>query len=292
MSNAKTPMSTFLNDQNSNSQFANTKGEEIISKFNQFLDLFQKEVTHYNPISADSEIIQFLINSFSELLEDGLVEAKNADNDLIHYWFVISSALDSESIRFVESIEQFQTDSEKAYVWILIELNNKNLLNIFEDIASHPNVVKYYTKNSIIRKYKDEVSKILRRLMKIDYKIESKFLKTYEEQMNSHSGGLDPNELYGTNKNGINVQGVHDSGHVKQLSVEEVMNNIERYKIALHGSTRKSTDDWNTVYINHELKKQLEQEKSLLGNILAPGTKGHQRQTSKMVIEKYFFLTL
>ena len=89
--------------------------------------------------------------------------------------------MNTDTIKFVNSLEEFASESEKAYVWILIELHNKNLFNIFEEISLTPSIMFHYSPRSLMKRHGLEIKEILGRLCKIEYKIESKFLKAYEE---------------------------------------------------------------------------------------------------------------
>ena len=81
----------------------------------------------------------------------------------------------------MNSLEQFITDTEKAYVWILIELSNKTLTNVFEEISSSSAIMYHYYPRSMVKRNAVEIKETLEKLCRIDYTIESKFLKAYHE---------------------------------------------------------------------------------------------------------------
>lgn len=148
------------------------------------MDLLDREIARYNPIQSDSEIIHFLLNTFSDILEDGFVVPDIGESEYeetVHYWPQVSEILSSDNTRFVNSLDQFVTDTEKAYVWILIELSNRTLANVFDEIACSPAIMYHYYPRSLIKKNAAEIKGILEKLCRIDYTIESKFLKAYYE---------------------------------------------------------------------------------------------------------------
>jgi len=161
---------------------------ELISKFSQFVDLLEREVHNFNPIQAESEIVHYLLNTISEILEDGFSApglGENEEEELPHYWSKITDTFDFETVRFVNSLEQFATDSEKAYVWILIELFNKNIYNIFTQFAASESYMNYYYPRSLIKKHGANVLEILKKLCGLDYIIDSKFLRAYQEHVSA-----------------------------------------------------------------------------------------------------------
>lgn len=121
------------------------------------------------------------MNIFSDILEDGFEGPSDDDNDSSHYWSTVSSVIDSIPMRFVGSLEKFDTDSEKAIVWILIELYSKNLSNVFNDILNKPQILQFYNERATIRLKASKIKEILGQLDQMNYSIESKFLKVYEE---------------------------------------------------------------------------------------------------------------
>jgi len=125
-----------------------------------------------------------LLSSFSDILEDGFENKEGEaqeEPDYEHYWPTLSSVLDTIPMRFVNSLDKFTKANEKAYVWILIELHNKNLGNVFQDILWAPQVMAHYRKNATIKAETENIKAVLAQLVRLDYSIESKFLKIYEE---------------------------------------------------------------------------------------------------------------
>ena len=155
----------------------------LVDKFKESVNHFEDEISHSKTINSDSDSIQQLLHIFSEILEDGFERRDSGNNDP-HYWFTVSSILDTIPMRFVNSLEKFTTDNEKAYVWILIELHKKNLLNILNDILKTPQIMQYYKERAIIRVNTQKIQDISSKLCRLDYTIESKFLKVYEENKN------------------------------------------------------------------------------------------------------------
>lgn len=147
---------------------------------------------------ADSEIIHFLLNTVSDILEDGFVNpelGESEEEEYTHYWPKYTEVINSETIKFVNSLDQFTSDSEKAYVWILIELHNRNLARVFEEISSTPAIINCYFPRCLIKKHYQEVHQTLKKLSMIEYKIESKFLQAYEEYENGDYDQYHENEL-------------------------------------------------------------------------------------------------
>ncbi len=146
--------------------------------------MLEKEIARYNPIQADSEITHFLLNSISDIFEDEFITPELGENEYeesSHYWNQFLEYLDSNTIRFVHSLDDFATESEKAYVWILIELHNKTIAHIFQEIATTEAIMFHYSPRSLIKRHYTDIQDILNRLCKIEYKIESKFLQVYEK---------------------------------------------------------------------------------------------------------------
>jgi len=86
-------------------------------------------------------------------------------------------------VRFVSSLEQFVTDSEKSYVWILIELFNKNIYSVFTQFSANQSFMDHYYPRSLIKKHGANVLEILKKLSEIPYVIESRFLRAYQDHV-------------------------------------------------------------------------------------------------------------
>ena len=157
------------------------KEDNFIDKLQRTVKAFEREASASKMIHADADTIQELINIFSDILEDGFEGPSDEDNDCSHYWSTVSSVIDSIPMRFVNSLEKFDTDSEKAIVWILIELYAKNLSTVFNDILNKPQILQFYNDRATIRSKASKIKEILGRLDQMNCSIESKFLKVYEE---------------------------------------------------------------------------------------------------------------
>lgn len=134
----------------------------------------------------------------SDILEDGFVApelGESEEEEFPHYWPKYTETLNSETIKFVNALEQFSSESEKAYVWILIELHNRNLARVFEEISSTPAIINCYYPRSLIKKHYQEIHQTLKKLSMIEYKIESKFLQAYEDYENAGYDQYHENEL-------------------------------------------------------------------------------------------------
>ena len=160
-----------------------TENINLVEKFLEAVNHFKDQTSQSNTINADSDSIQQLLHTFSDILEDGF-ERKDTGNRDSHYWFTMSSILDTVPMRFVNSLEKFTTDAEKAYVWILIEIHLKNLLNVLNGILKTPQIMQYYKENAKIKTDTQKIQEGSKKLCELNYTIESKFLKVYEENKN------------------------------------------------------------------------------------------------------------
>jgi len=140
--------------------------------------------------------------------------------------------LNSDTVKFVNTLEEFASDSEKAYVWILIELSNKNIFNVFEEITLTPAIMFHYSPRSLMKRHGQEIKEILGKLCKIEYKVESKFLKAYEERENE-SGDYYENE---------SQEQPHMITHspVLRRSSEMLLRKLDTYESTRHKSSADS----------------------------------------------------
>ena len=176
-------------------------------------------------------------------------------------------------MRFVEALDKFDTNSEKACVWILIELHNKNLLNVFNEILKNPQIMHFYSSSSTIKSNRSEIRDILTKLGRLSYNIESKFLQGYEknkdtfEQEDSeeeeatfergnpmHSSAVNTTNTNDSNAN-INMTQSESSLKRSRTNMDAVKQNLERYKTLVKKSTIHGRDDDDShTYVREDYK--------------------------------------
>lgn len=245
----------------------------MVQNLQNAIKAFQKEVSKNSLIHADSNSVQGILNVFSDILEDGF--ERTTDGEPSHYWSTISSILESTPMKFVNSLENFESDSEKAVVWLLIELRNKNLSNILTEILQIPRIMKYYSNRSVIHAKAAEVKETCKVLNRMDYTVESKFLKIYEENKHdfehqSFTSSVLDRESWTRSlireKTGSELLFSDTPSLRGQLSLirdQQIDNVLQDFTISLtssqNNSLQRSTTNVNTV------KQDLQRYKTLLG---------------------------
>ncbi len=271
-------------DNSSNSQ-------TILSTFLDAERNFEQKILLTKNVNYDSEHLQKLLQTLSDIFEDGFEVINLMDEDTTHYWSTFASYLDRPTIKFVNSFENFTSNHEKAFVWILLELHNKTLANVFQEIKNTTNIIQSYKPQAAIKQNFSEIHRAMEKLCTNNYSIDSKFLKIYEENKNDledgselgsvvvHENGVpshfNPSPL---NSPGLNFQGnqkIEDGNNFKinkneasptksPFYVNEVKENLERYKNLLKRPTIMGRDeDEQEVFVREGYQKDLEEKNKI-----------------------------
>jgi hypothetical protein len=107
-------------------------------------------------VDKENNATNTFLGSMNELLEDGFVGGHSA-RDEHHYWPIVRNALSTRKIQFIENLEEYPTDQAKAYVWLLVELNDKRISKMFEEIASNQQILQHYSEEALIKVKKAKI---------------------------------------------------------------------------------------------------------------------------------------
>ena len=177
---------------------ARDERRDNITKLNQFITQFINRNDSSKPIKSTAEITKYIISQYYTTIEHGFIgdEGKTLNNRVsklfytsnftmnaksdIHFWEKISDKLNTDSLKFLRSHPKSSYE-EKAKLWILIELSNKNLHNTLKSIYENDDLRLCWLEESILRKYYREVYDILIKLKDFNYTIESDVLRAFYE---------------------------------------------------------------------------------------------------------------
>ena len=156
----------------------------------------------------ESSLVNNIVNYFDIILSNNFIKVKNDNSDEINNYYnsFIIKHFNTPLIRFFivynESLSSFNNSSinnSSEKNWILLSLLENSFSDCINEIYKQNLDKKYYSENALLRKYKNDIKKILKELKYIEFNhiknpYFDKYMKFLEEQSISSA-----NEYYAVN---------------------------------------------------------------------------------------------
>jgi hypothetical protein len=150
----------------------------------------------HNNHNYESSLVNNIVNYFDIILSNNFIKVKNDNSDEINNYYnsFIIKHFNTPLIRFFivynESLSSFNNSSmnnSSEKNWILLSLLENSFSDCINEIYKQNLDKKYYSENALLRKYKNDIKKILKELKYIEFNhiknpYFDKYMKFLEEQ--------------------------------------------------------------------------------------------------------------
>ena len=172
------------------------KNLEFLATFERFLINFEIDSNKNMKFENDSNIVQFLLKNINHILENGFISREDRfnqkermfqsipsrfTNTKNHYFQRFTEVLPMESIEFMKHLEVPFDDEQSSFLWLLIEISQKNIHNVLEIIHHNNELMKCYNEEALMKRHFNEIYQLIVRLDIKKFSIHSGFLNSFYE---------------------------------------------------------------------------------------------------------------
>ena len=167
-----------------------------MKRLEDFIHLFEQEITSAAStpliVDAKSDEVTFILTTLIEILQDGFTQPKgisddNSNGQTASFFKLYLKELEFDMLSFVKKQSQFQTDTERACGWLVLELNHKSLHSSLRTAFENKNVIRCYEGSASINILRDQLLNIITELDSLDYIIEGQIVQSYREHIQKRS---------------------------------------------------------------------------------------------------------
>ena len=250
--------------------------KDYITRLKQLNEPFQSSKEDFQNEDQESTLLQKVVDSFDIILSNNFIlkDSNNIPKGKNNYYYdFITKHFNTPLIRFfllnyeLLPINNNSNNHSSEKNWILLSILENSFSDCISEIYKQNLDKKYYEENSLMRKYRYEIKKILKTLKNIDFKNINnteyeKYLEFLKDQNISYVSDHDPVYTESQISDVIPMSTFSDMSIIKKIGEKnikrEIQNEEENYNFHISKNfTDIMTKDFYTFIPNENVKKEI-----------------------------------